>query len=217
MHHALPLLGSLDILPFGGALFSVHAGHDGGGGLAALVDHLLTSLTSDEPSTWNLLGGIETLGSNLHPLFLHFPIAFLFGFLLVELYGLVFRKAGARHLASHLLYLGAVGAAVTAISGLLAAESVPHGAQVHAIMEWHERAGITVAVLAAGLALWRGLGGIPVSTMNLTFSLLMSFILFGILFLGADLGGLMVYQHGVGVQQLQSAADHQHHLHNEDD
>jgi hypothetical protein len=35
-----------------------------------------------------------------------------------------------------------------------------------------------------------------------------------VLFLGADLGGMMVYKHGVGVLSLQPTEGHQHHLHN---
>lgn len=200
------LLGN-NMLPF------VHAGHGEGGGLVALIDHLLAALTRDESSSWSLLGGIETLGTNLHPLFLHFPIAFLSGFVLLEIYGLAFRKPEARKLASGLIYLGAVGAIVTAASGLIAAETVPHGSQVHEIMEWHQRAGLTVCALSVMLALWRRFSGIPVSAMANTFSLLITSIIAVVLFLGADMGGMMVYKHGVGVQSLQSTEEHQHHTH----
>jgi uncharacterized membrane protein len=200
------LLGN-NVLP------SVHAGHGEGGGLVALIDHLLAALTHDQPSSWSLLGGIEALGPNLHPLFLHFPIAFLSGFLLLEIYGLAMRKQEARKLASSLIYLGAVGAIVTAASGLIAAETVPHGSQVHEIMEWHQRAGLTVCGLSVMLALWRRFSGIPASAMANTFSLLITSIIAVVLFLGADMGGMMVYKHGVGVKSLQSTEEHQHHTH----
>lgn len=209
-------------LDFGGAdpsdlLPGVHAGHDQSGGLVALIDHFLAAITRDGPGSWNLLGGVETLGTNLHPLVLHFPIAFLMGFFLVELYGLLFRNRAARQLASGLLYLGAFGAVVTAASGLIAAETVPHGARVHDIMEWHERAGLTVASLSVALALWRRIGGIPHSSMALALSLMLSGLMSLILFLGADLGGMMVYRHGVGVQSLQTNEEHHHHLHDSPD
>ena len=198
------------------ALPSVHGGHGEGGGLVALIEHLLSALTRDTPSSWSLLGGIETLGTNLHPLLLHFPIAFIFGFIFTELYGFVFRNTGARQWASGLLYLGALGAFITVVSGLIAAETVPHGAQVHEIMEWHERAGITVAVLTIGLGVWRRIGGVPKSAMATALSMILSLLIAGVLFLGADMGGMMVYGHGVGVKTLQSSAEHQHHLHNSD-
>lgn len=198
-----------DILP------AVHGGHGENGGLLAWVDHLLAALTSDGPGAWSLLGGIEMMGANIHPLLVHFPIAFLTSFLLVESFGVVFKKPGARQLASGLLYLGAAGAVLTAAFGLIAAESVPHGALVHEIMEWHMRAGLTVAALATLLAIWRAVGGIPSSTMTEVLSLLVTMIMAIVLLLGADLGGMMVYQHGVGVHSLQEQGQegHQHHLH----
>ena len=200
-----------DLLP------SIHGGgHREGGGLVALIDDFLAALTRDNPASWGLLGGIETLGANLHPLVLHFPIAFLFGFILVEVYGLIFNNTGARRWASGLLYLGAIGAVVTVISGLVAAEMVPHGAQVHDIMEWHERAGITVATLAVALSTWRRWGGIPGSTMAKALSMAITLLIGTLLFVGADMGGMMVYQHGVAVKGLQTSAEHQHHLHNAD-
>ncbi|MEY2680765.1 MAG: hypothetical protein RL661_996, partial [Pseudomonadota bacterium] len=146
----------------------------------------------------------------------HFPIAFVFGFIFTEVYGLIFKKPGVRQWASGLLYLGGIGAVLTVVSGLIAAETVPHGAQVHEIMEWHQRAGITVAVLTVALGVWRRLGGIPKSAMATALSMVLTLLIAGVLFLGADMGGMMVYQHGVGVKNLQSTAEHQHHLHNSD-
>ena len=198
-----------DLLP------AVHGGH-GGGGLVAVIDHLLEALTRDQPSHWSLLGGIETLGVNIHPLLVHFPIAFLFGFLLTEVYGMLFKKKEARRLASGLLYLGAFSAVITAAAGLFAAVTVPHGATVHEIMEWHEKAGLTVAGLSVAMALWRRFGGIPAAAMSQTLSLLLTIILAVVLFLGADMGGMMVYRHGVAVQAvqaLQTPTEHHHHDH----
>lgn len=206
----IPEFGLLDLE---GLLPAVHGGGHDDGGLVTLVDELLTRASDDAPSAWHLLGGLETLGTNVHPVLLHFPIAFLVGYLITELYGLVFGKPGSRQLASGLLYLGAFAAVVTVVSGLLAAEQVPHGAEVHEIMEWHQRAGITVATLSSLLAIWRGIGGIPSSVMAISLSLMVSLVISGVLFLGADMGGEMVYKHGVGVHGLQSTAEHQHHTH----
>ena len=198
-----------DLLP------GVHAGHDQGSGLLGLIDQLLETVTRDTPSAWHLLGGIETLGANVHPLLVHFPIAFLTGFLVVEVLGLALRKPAARQWASGLLYLGAFSAVLTAIAGLIAAETVTHGALVHAIMQWHMRAGLTVATLATALGLWRRMSGLPASSMAQAFSLFLAVLMAVVMVLGADLGGMMVYQHGVGVHSLQQASEHQHHLHGE--
>ena len=190
----------------------VHGGHEHGG-IAAVVESVLASLSQVSESSWSFMPGVTAMGNNLHPLFVHLPIAFLLAFALVEVIGVLFGKSSLRKFASGLLGLGAIGAVITVISGLVAAKSVPHGAEVHTLMQWHQWAGITVMSLASGLALWRELGGIPVSTMATTLSLIVTGLMSIIIILGADLGGLMVYQHGVGVQTLQQPSDYQHHSH----
>jgi uncharacterized membrane protein len=195
---------------------SVHAGHDGGGGLVAVVDHLLAALTDDggaSPASWHLLGGIDVMGANIHPLIVHFPVAFLSAFAFFEFYGVVFKRPDLRRFASGLLYLGAVASIATVIAGLVAAEMVPHGAVVHDIMEWHEYAGITVASVAVILALWRAFTGVAVTAMGLALNFFLITIMSVVMIIGADLGGMMVYKHGVGVHDLQDQSQHQHHLH----
>jgi uncharacterized membrane protein len=194
---------------------SVHAGHDGGGGLVAVVDHLLAALTdsAESPASWGLLGGIEVMGANIHPLLVHFPVAFLSAFALFELYGVVFKRAELRRFASGMLYLGAAASVATVIAGLVAAEIVPHGAAVHEIMEWHEYAGITVSSVAVILALWRAFAGVASTAMGLALNFFLITIMSVVMVIGADLGGMMVYKHGVGVHDLQEQSEHQHHLH----
>lgn len=191
----------------------IHGGHDGGAGIVGVIDHLLSTVTQETVLTWGMLDGIKTLGANIHPLLLHFPIAFLFGFILIEAVGITFRKPGLRQVASSLLYLGAICSLATVASGLYASATVVHSHSVHDIMEWHERAGITVSAIAIGMALWRKFGGIPRSTMAEALSLMLSLIMGGVLFLGADMGGMMVYKHGVAVQSLQDLSASRVHQH----
>lgn len=200
----------------GSMLPAVHGGgHDGaGGGLVGLVDSLLDTLIQalNSGSSWNPLAGIAVLGSNLHPLIVHFPIAFLTAFLLLEIIGVIWKSAVVRQVASGMLYLGALSAVAAAAAGLVAEETVPHGAAVHDIMEWHERLGLTVATLSVVLAVWRAMAGARFSRMAQGLHLFLAGIVATCLFFGADLGGLMVYQYGVGVQSLQQTDDH-HHQH----
>jgi uncharacterized membrane protein len=203
----------------GSMLPALHGGGHGGegGGLVGLVNSLLDTLSRGlEPgSSWNPIAGIDALGSNVHPLIVHFPIAFLIGFLLLEVIGLAFRNIAIRQIASGMLYLGAVGAVAAATAGLIAEETVPHGAAVHEIMEWHERLGLTVASLAVVMAVWRAASGVRFSAMALALHLFLAGIIAVCLFFAADLGGLMVYQYGVGVKNLQQADDHHHHVAND--
>lgn len=207
---AIPALSWLGV-----PLPAIHGGgHDGVGGIVGLLDHVLTDVSRalESGADWNPIAGIVALGSNVHPMIVHFPIAFLGAFLVLEIVGLIWRRPGLRSLASGMLYLGALSAVAAAGAGLIAEDSVPHGAAVHDIMEWHERLGLTVAVLSVGLAIWRVvLGGVILGGMAQALHLFLAAIIGVCLFFGADLGGLMVYQYGVGVKNLQQADEHHHH------
>ena len=206
-HFSYDIVGLENLVP------AVHGGHGDDQGLVHLVDNLLTAFNEEKPSSFHLLGGLEALGANIHPVLLHFPIAFLLAYLVMETYGLLFQKPATRRFATGLLNLGGLSALVTVISGLIAGGLAPHSAVVHEIMEWHQRAGITVTLIALSLILWRAFGGIPQSAMPITLHLLLSFLMGGLLLIGADLGGQMVYQHGVAVKSLQVPTDNVHHEH----
>jgi len=193
---------------------AVHGGADAaGGGLVGLLDKLLENATrSVEPGgSFQLLPGIQALGPNVHPTLVHFPIVFLSAFFLLEVLGCLVYRERLRRAAAPMLYCGAVGAAAAVAAGLYAAATVPHGQAVHEIMEWHQRIGLMVAGLALILSIWRRLARRAIDGMDRALYLFLAGIMtIGMVF-GADLGGLMVYQHGVAVQSLQQADAHHRH------
>ncbi|MDX8126650.1 DUF2231 domain-containing protein [Methylomonas sp. OY6] len=184
--------------------FAVHGGGDNGGGVAGGVENLLSFLEmlvrqSPAESFNSVLPGIATL-QNIHPLLVHFPIALLTLFFTLDLIGSLAKRTEWRQIAGAFLYLGTVFAALTVAAGLVAAGSVAHGGDVHEIMEHHEHLGISVLSLAALLSAWRLLSkGLIAGPANTLF-LLLAAILSALLAFTADLGGLMVYKHGVSVQ-----------------
>ena len=199
------------VIPFPPLL---HGGaDDSGGGLVGMVDHLLTDLTqfSERGNSFELFPGIQTLGFNVHPLFVHFPIAFLSVFFLFELITTLGKRNQLRPVTNALLYLGTLGALATITTGLIAASIVPHGEEVHEIIERHEHIGLTIAAIAVTLSLWRllakSISGVMANTLYFSLATIM---VIGIIF-GADLGGLMVYHYGVGVKTLQSSGEYHHH------
>lgn len=197
----------------GSLLPSIHGGGDGGAGLIGILDSLLTVIAGllESGSSWNPIAGMEVMGANIHPMIVHFPIAFLSAFLLVEIAGMVAGKPAWRQTASVLLYLGAFGAVAAVAAGLIAEALVPHGREVHDILELHELLGITLAIIAVGLAVWRTLGGWHCATsMAQALRGLLMAMLAVFLLLGADLGGLMVYRYGVGVVIVQPGDEHSH-------
>ena len=196
---------------------SIHGGSDAaGGGLVGLLDNVLSALSkvteSGEGFQW--FPGIATLGYNVHPALVHFPIAFLSVFFLLEIVGCGLRRYRLRQTASAMLYCGTLGALLAAGAGLYAANTVPHGDAVHDIMEWHERLGLAVASLAIILSVWRLMAKQVPAGMEKALFLLLSTIMTASLVFGADLGGLMVYGHGVAVHNMQHADAH-HHQHGE--
>ena len=209
---------SMSMLPtrsdFAGLIPAVHGGGDaGGGGLPDLLNTLLEGFSGmTEPGgLGGLFAGIVTLGYNVHPMVVHFPIAFLLGFLFVEMLAAVRQSQAMAQVASGLLYLGALGAVLAATAGIVAEHTVPHGEAVHDIMERHEWLGLSVTSLSIILAFWRYVGGSTLMGMSRGMHWFIACVMAVCLFFGADLGGLMVYQHGVGVQSLQNVTDaHEH-------
>jgi len=197
--------------------FQVHGGGDHGGiadSVAGLLAFFEGLTAHDSPGVFPaLMPGISSM-DNIHPLLVHFPIAFLSTFFVLDLFGTLAKKTQCRNVAGWLLYLGAVASVFTVIAGFIAAGSVPHGENVHAIMERHEHLGVSVLSLAVLLSAWRmKSGGIIQGGAN-SFFLILAALLCGLMMLGADLGGLMVYKYGVAVKSLQvPAADFHEHDH----
>lgn len=198
--------------------FQIHGDADHShGGLADSVAELLTFLEGlSNLGAGELfalfLPGIAAM-DNIHPVLVHFPIAFLSLFFVLDLIGSLANKQHWRQVASWLLYFGAFFAVFTAIAGFIAANSVAHGNNVHAIMERHEHLGLLVTGFALVLAIWRAISGaLPRGGAN-NFFLILAASLCGLMLLGADLGGLMVYHYGVAVKAVPLGADAIQHLH----
>jgi len=205
----------IDRLPefAGGTLApSIHGGGDDGAGLIGLLDGVLTAVSNllASGSSFELLPGLSGLGSNFHPVIVHFPIALLTAFFVLDVVGSSLRRPVLRRHAAWMLYLGAAGAVAAAASGLIAEATVPHGATVHDIMTWHGRIGLGIAGLSVFLACWRGLVREPRSVMARGLQWFLAGLLVLLIAIGADLGGLMVFQHGVGVKSLQAPDVHHH-------
>lgn len=182
--------------------FRIHGGGFGFSSILASLLEFLESLAGKTPPEmfFAVMPGIANM-ENIHPLFVHYPIAFFTAFLVLDIAGVIAKKPQWRYVASWLLYAGTVAAVFTVIAGLFAAETVEHGEDVHGIMERHEHIGKGILALSLILSAVRIKGwGISMSGGNWLF-LLFSGLLVLLVALGADLGGLMVYQYGVSVKQ----------------
>ena len=182
--------------------FQIHGGSDHhGGGVSGTMEILLTNienLISKEPADIlaSILPGLANI-HNIHPLLVHFPIALLTVFFLVDFAGSAFKNSDLRRTAGWFLYLGTFGALLAVAAGLQAASTVPHASAAHEIMMQHRSYGITVASLAVLLSIWRILVRGHFGTLANLIHLGLAAITCIIMTLGADLGGLMVFKYGI--------------------
>ncbi len=198
--------------------FQIHGGADHGGGIADSIASLLAffeGLTAHySPGIFpTLMPGLANM-DNIHPLLVHFPIAFLSAFFVLDLVGTLTKKPQCRNVAGWLLYLGTFAAVFTVAAGFIAAGSVAHGEDVHEIMERHEHFGVSVLMLASLLSIWRVKSGGVIQGGANSFFLILSALLCVLMMLGADLGGLMVYHYGVAVDTAIVPEGEHIHLHN---
>ena len=156
---------------------------------------------------------------NIHPLFVHFPIALLLAALIIDLAAVIFKHPAWHQAAFWNLVLATAAAALAVWSGLQAEGTAAHPEQAHEIIELHEKLGIAVLFLAAFATLcritWRnhftGIKKVLVLALMVLSAATVSF--------GAYLGGRLVYEFGVGgdfghVHQG-AAEEPPHHHHHE--
>ncbi len=185
-------------------IFRVHGGSDHhGGGIAGGMEKLLTgieNLVTKEPAEIfsEILPGLASI-PNIHPLLVHFPIALLTLFFLVDLIGALSKNNDIRRTAGWFLYSGTLGALLAVAAGLQAASTVPHDFMVHEIMMRHRNFGITVASMSVLLSIWRFLAHGRFNTVSSILHLGLAAATCIVMTLGADLGGLMVFRYGVAV------------------
>jgi len=145
---------------------------------------------------WGLEGVRELV--NIHPLFVHFPIALLFASLAFYLLGVVLRKEDFFRVGQWNLYLGTLGAAAAVWSGLQAAKTVPHDDATHALMMMHQYLGIAILVIGVLLSFWLIISksSLPKGRLIFFVGLFLAVVL---LIQQVDFGGRLVYFHGVGM------------------
>jgi uncharacterized membrane protein len=156
----------------------------------------------------DLFPGLSQM-ANIHPILVHFPIGLLFSFWMVEGLAVVTAREGLRHTASGMLYLGTLGAIAAVFAGFEAAATVEHDDVVHEIMERHEILGLSVLGMAVLLSLWRLLRRARFSRFGQMLHLVLGLAMIVTMAFGTDLGGLMVYHHGVGVRALHNGIEQQ--------
>jgi uncharacterized membrane protein len=135
---------------------------------------------------------------NLHPLFVHFPIALLPSALLLYGLGAVLHKPGLHAAGRACLYLGAAGALLAVWTGYMAEESGPHTESVRHLMQTHKTIGLILLGIVAIQVIWSFWHREykPKAVWGFIGLLLLATLL---VLQNADLGGRMVYLEGAAV------------------
>jgi uncharacterized membrane protein len=144
-----------------------------------------------------LVPGAQHL-QNIHPLVVHFPLAFLPGAALFYVLAWLTGREPLAWTGLWLLVLGTVTAAVAAGTGLYAEEGVMVDPSVRrALLDVHEWWMLRVVGASVVLAGW-GLVGRPLPRRSRAAFVFLLLVLVAALVRGADFGGRLVYDYNAG-------------------
>ncbi|MBI2885230.1 MAG: DUF2231 domain-containing protein [Candidatus Omnitrophica bacterium] len=135
---------------------------------------------------------------NIHPLIVHFPIAFLMGAALLYVAAWLLKRERLAHSACVVLVLGALSLSVAVATGLYAEQGVMLALSVRdRLLEPHERAMLATSAICAVLTAWAVLAR-PFPTKGRWLFLSLLLVMVGVMAVGADFGGRMVYDYNAG-------------------
>jgi uncharacterized membrane protein len=135
---------------------------------------------------------------NIHPLAVHFPIAFLVGAALFYVMAWVLGREALATAALWVLLLGAISAGVAVGTGLYAEGGVMVSRSVRdRLLESHENLMLTTLGLSIVLAIW-ALIARPSPQKGRIFFILLFVALLVVMSIGADYGARMVYDYNAG-------------------
>jgi uncharacterized membrane protein len=135
---------------------------------------------------------------NLHPLVVHYPIAFLTASVPIYFLAWILHRETLEWVGLWLLGLGTLGAAVAVSTGLWASEGVMIAPSVREhILVYHEWFMLVVLALSIVLAGWALLAR-PMPQKGRTYFIIGLMLMTAVLAKGADYGGWMVFGYNAG-------------------
>ena len=144
-----------------------------------------------------ILPGASDL-QNIHPLLVHFPIAFLYGAALLYFLASISASERLKWTALWMLMLGALGAAAALSSGLYAAPGLMVSESVrHELLRHHKHLMVAASAVTGVLTVW-ALATRPMPTRGRYLFLAGLIAVMWLIAAGADLGGQMVYGYNAG-------------------
>ncbi|HEY9657418.1 MAG TPA: DUF2231 domain-containing protein [Allocoleopsis sp.] len=147
---------------------------------------------------------------NIHPIFVHFPLALLSAGILFDVLGYGLKKPSLSNAGWWVFALGVVAAIITVFTGLQAEGMVSLSQEAHEVLENHEHFQIYSTVVLTGLLIWRAIkrGNLPNPSVVY---LVITAIAVGAILFGSHYGGSLVYQYGVGTSVQPAATQGEQH------
>jgi uncharacterized membrane protein len=148
---------------------------------------------------WHLAAfrGAQDL-QNLHPLIIHYPIAFLTASVPIYLLAWILRRQSLEMVGLWFLLLGTLGAGLAVYTGLTASEGVMIAPSVRDhILIYHKWFMCTVLALSIVLTGWAVLAR-PMPRRGRPFFMIGLVLMMLVLAKGADYGGWMVFDYNAG-------------------
>jgi uncharacterized membrane protein len=144
-----------------------------------------------------LLPGVQHL-QNIHPIIVHFPLAFLVGAALFYVLAWILKKEQIALTAFLLLMLGTLSAGAAVGTGLHAEEGVMVSQSVREhLLDHHEDLMLTMTGMNVFLSIW-ALWKRPFPEKGKPFFVLLLLTMLVVMAVGADYGARMVYDYNAG-------------------
>ena len=144
-----------------------------------------------------MLPGAQHL-QNVHPLVIHFPIAFLMGAALLYEAAWIIKSDRFAHSAFAVLVLGALSLVGAVATGLYAEQGVMLSLSVREhLLQPHKTAMLATLAIDTMLTVWAVVAR-PFPTKGRPLFLFLLLMMVGVMTVGADFGGRMVYDYNAG-------------------
>ena len=144
-----------------------------------------------------MLPGAQHL-QNIHPLVIHFPLAFLMGAALLYVAAWLLKSDRFAHSAFVVLILGALSLAGAVATGLYAERGVMLALSVREeLLQPHKTAMLATLAICTMLTIWAVIAR-PFPKKGRPLFLFLLLVMIGVMTVGADFGGRMVYDYNAG-------------------
>jgi len=145
----------------------------------------------------------------IHPFIVHFVVASVTISMLFDLVGVVTRKREYERFGFILLILSGVSVILAIVSGLVEENSIEIPAEAISTFEAHETIAFITAILILIQMLWRiGIKNKLQGNMRILFMIMVVAGLISV-YIGAYLGGQLVYRYGTGIRTVEPLSGEQ--------